>query len=352
VKFGPVPLGEAEGRILGHNVAGRDGRRVLRKGRPLAAADLDTLRALGRSTIYVALPEPGDVLENKAASRVAAAAAGRGFEASPAAAGRANVLARERGVLRFDRDRLTRWNLADGVTIATLAPGAAVEPRQLAATVKIVPYAVPGETLGRIEKDAAGGGPLLNLDPLPPRRVALLLSGSASAAERVRRDFEGPLARRIEALGSRIERVEFVPLEDESGERTLARAIEEEVRRGAGLVLLAGETAIVDRQDIAPRAIERAGGTIEAFGAPVDPGNLLLLAYVGAVPVGGAPGCARSRKANVVDELLPRLLSGERVGRRDLAAFGAGGLLEDVPERPMPRHARPPASELDPTSDD
>ena len=144
-----------------------------------------------------------------------------------------------------------------------------------------------------------------------------------------------------------------MPLEEESGEAALARAIAEEVGRDAGLVLLAGETAIVDRQDIAPRAIERAGGTIEAFGAPVDPGNLLLLAYVGSVPIVGAPGCARSRKANVVDELLPRLLAGERVGRRDLAAFGAGGLLEDVPERPMPRTARPAASELEgPTSDD
>ncbi len=351
MKFGPVPLGGAEGRILGHNVAGRDGRRVLRKGRPLSAADLDTLRSLGRSTVYVALPEPGDVPENEAASRVAAAAAGRGLEASPAAAGRANVLARERGVLRLDRERLTSWNLSEGVTIATLPPGAAVGGRQLAATVKIVPYAVPEETLARIEEDAAESGPLLGLDPLPPRRVALLLSGSSSAAERVRRDFEGPLSARVEALGSRIERVEFVPLEDESGEEALARAIAEEIRRGAGLVLLAGETAIVDRQDIAPRAIERAGGTVEAFGAPVDPGNLLLLAYVGAVPVVGAPGCARSRKSNVVDELLPRLLAGERVGRRDLAAFGAGGLLEDFPERPMPRHARPPASAPDAPDD-
>jgi molybdenum cofactor cytidylyltransferase len=101
--------------------------------------------------------------------------------------------------------------------------------------------------------------------------------------------------------------------------------------------VLAGETAIVDRQDIAPRAIERAGGEIEVFGAPVDPGNLLLLAYVGAIPVVGAPGCARSRKTNVVDELLPRLLAGERVRRSDVAEIGAGGLLEDFPERPMPR---------------
>ncbi|MGH9368669.1 MAG: hypothetical protein ACRD3M_13455, partial [Thermoanaerobaculia bacterium] len=59
----------------------------------------------------------------------------------------------------------------------------------------------------------------------------------------------------------------------------------------------------------------------------------------------GAPGCARSRKVNVVDWVLPRLLAGERLTRRDLAAMGAGGLLEDVPERPMPRAARPSPQE-------
>jgi carbon-monoxide dehydrogenase small subunit len=244
--------------------------------------------------VYVAEPEPGDVGEDEAASRIAGAAAGAGLEAGRASAGRANLLARDRGVLRFDPARLSEWNLSDGVTIATLPTRGAVAPRQLAATVKVVPYALPRETVERIEADARDRGSLLRLDSLTSHRVALLLSGSASAAERVRRDFEGPLAARVEALGSRIEWIEFVPLEDETGEAALAAAIGRRLADGAGLVLLAGETAIVDRQDIAPRAIERAGGRIEAFGAPVDPGNLLLLAYVGAIPVVGAPGCARS----------------------------------------------------------
>ena len=103
------------------------------------------------------------------------------------------------------------------------------------------------------------------------------------------------------------------------------------------LVLLAGETAIVDRHDIAPRALERAGGAVVAFGAPVDPGNLLLLGRLGAVPVVGAPGCARSPRDNVVDAVLPRLLAGDVLTRADVVALGHGGLLEDVPERGAPR---------------
>jgi molybdenum cofactor cytidylyltransferase len=69
----------------------------------------------------------------------------------------------------------------------------------------------------------------------------------------------------------------------------------------------------------------------------VDPGNLLMIAYLGDVPLLGAPGCARSRKVNIVDWVLPRLLAGDRLTRRDILTLGHGGLLEDVPERPMSR---------------
>ncbi len=337
MRFGPVSLEAAEGRILGHNVAGSDGRRVLRKGRALTAADLETLRALGRRTVYVAEPEPDDVGEDEAARRVAAAAAGAGVEAGPASAGRVNLLANVLGVLRVEVDRVTELNLSEGVTLSTLPANAPVRPKQLVATVKVIPYAVPRATLARAEAAASEG--LLRVDPIPARRVGLILSGSASAEARIRRDFEAPLAARLGMLGSEMAWLDFVPLDDPSasGESALAETLRKQAALGADMILLAGETAIVDRQDIAPRAIERAGGRVEAFGAPVDPGNLLLLADLDGVPVVGAPGCARSRKVNVIDAVLPRLLAGERLGRRDLASLGAGGLLEDVPERPMPR---------------
>jgi molybdenum cofactor cytidylyltransferase len=103
------------------------------------------------------------------------------------------------------------------------------------------------------------------------------------------------------------------------------------------MIVLAGETAIMDSHDIVPRAVVRAGGHIESVGAPVDPGNLLMLAYIDDVPIVGAPGCARSRKVNIVDWILPRLLAGDRLTRRDIVALGHGGLLQDVPERGMPR---------------
>ncbi|HLO29282.1 MAG TPA: hypothetical protein VK249_09115, partial [Anaerolineales bacterium] len=115
------------------------------------------------------------------------------------------------------------------------------------------------------------------------------------------------------------------------------------------LILLAGETAIMDAHDIVPRAVMRAGGHVESVGAPVDPGNLLMLAYLDDVPVVGTPGCARSRKTNIIDWILPRLLVGDRLTRRDIIALGHGGLLQDIPERGMPREVK--ADDTDENSD-
>ena len=97
------------------------------------------------------------------------------------------------------------------------------------------------------------------------------------------------------------------------------------------MLIIAGETSIMDRDDVTPQGIRLAGGRIEHYGAPVEPGNLLLLGYLGppggAVPVLGAPGCVRSRDTNIVDLLLPRLLAGESITRQDIVALGHGGLL-------------------------
>ncbi len=336
MKFGPTSLEKAEGKILGHNIAGPEGRRALRKGRPLTADDIDRLRKIGRTMVYVAELEPGDIDEDAAARRLAEAAAGDGVRLSGSRTGRVNLLATRAGVFRVDAARLTRINEFDGLTIATLLCHTAVRPRQTVATVKIIPFAVPEAIVRHAETVASEGGALVRVDPLPPRKVALILSGSPAVHEKVRRDFL-PLVQRVETLGSHLIDTEYISLEDESGETALADALARLHQQGVDLVLLAGETAIMDVHDVAPRAIERAGGRVERLGSPVDPGNLLMLAYLGDMPILGAPGCARSRKTNVVDWVLPRLLAGDHLTRSDIVSLGHGGLLEDVPERPMPR---------------
>lgn len=337
--FGPAPLNLAAGAILGHNVAAADGTRLLRKGRVLNADDVEQLRGLGRQVVYVARPGAEDVSENDAAGRIAGALQGANLTSSEAHVGRVNVLSSLPGLLRLDPARLARLNGQDGITVATLATGAAVAAHQLVATVKIVPFALPRATVEEAVSIAAGPDPLLRVEALPARRVGLILSGSQAAQARVRADFDPPLRTRLARWGSILETVDYVTLEDESGELALTQALRRQKESGLTLIILAGETAIVDRHDVAPRALEAAGGEVVTYGAPVDPGNLLLLAYLGDVAVVGAPGCARSAKPNVVDVVVPRLLLGERLDREAIAALGHGGLLEEVPERPVPREA-------------
>ncbi len=333
MKFEPIALERARGQILGHNIYGDSGRRILRKGRALSAADVAALAELGRRSVYVARLEAGDVGENEAALRVAEAAAGEGLRLSRARTGRVNFYAACRGLLRIDLERLGQLNILDGVALATLPRHSAVAAGKMAATLKVVPYALPAATVG----EAEAIGPVFRLSELVPRRAGLILSGSPAARERIERSFRTALAQRLEAWGAVLDAVVFVSLDDEGGEERLAAAIGDFSGRGIDLLILAGETAIMDPDDVAPRAVERAGGTVECYGAPVDPGNLLLLAYRGDLPIVGAPGCARSPKTNIVDLVLPRLLAGDRLTRADVAALGHGGLLEDVPERPQPR---------------
>ena len=339
MKFESTPLTDALGAILGHNVYDGDGRRVLRKGRALGTEELEVLAGLGRSEVFAASLEPGDVDENEAARRVSEAVSGPGLTLRGPTTGRVNLHAETLGVLRVDAEALDRINDYDGVTLATLPNHGVAAGGKMVATTKILPYAVPEETVAAAEGVAEA--PLIRLDPLPPGRAALVVSGTVAADQSAGRErlvggFEKAFRRRLGDLGADLAMVRFMPLQGERGVAGLASAVAE-LAPQVDLLILAGETAIQDRHDLAPTAIEAAGGTVICYGAPVDPGNLLLLAELGGTPVLGAPGCARSPKRNIVDLVLPRLLVGDRLTRRDITSLGHGGLLEDVPERPLPR---------------
>lgn len=341
MRYGPLPLDQAEGKILGHNIADGAGRRILRKGRALDAAGIAALRAAGHRSVYVAELEPEDIGEDAAAREIAAAVAGPGVQLGFASGGRVNLVAQAIGVARIDAARVHGINAIEGITLATIMPHTAVTPKQIVATIKVIPFAVPRiavEAAVRVARSVEAQ--TVGVDALPPRRAALILSGMPGARERVTGDFVPAIRERLEALGSTLDWVDYVQLEAEDHERELATMLVRRIDQGAGAIVLAGETAIMDRADIAPRAIARAGGEVTCFGAPVDPGNLLLVAYRGDVPILGAPGCARSRKVNVVDWVLPRLLAGDRLTRADITALGVGGLLDEIAERPAPRGAR------------
>lgn len=335
--FGDTPLSEAEGAILAHSVT-LDSRRF-KKGRRLSAEDLAALAKAGVETVIAARLEPGDVHEDAAAGQIAEAilgpGPGGGLTASAAFTGRANLVVARRGVLVVERARLDALNRIDeAVTLATLAPFELVEARQLAATVKIIPFAVGGAALGRcLEAARAGAGPLLRVAALRPRPVGLIQTRLPGMKESILDKTRKVVDARLAALDG----APAIELRCGHDAAEIAAAIESLRARGAELVLISGASAIVDRRDVVPAAIERAGGVIDHFGLPVDPGNLLLLGHIETTPVLGLPGCARSPKVNGFDWVLRRLIADLPVDREAVTALGAGGLLKEIAARPLPR---------------
>lgn len=329
MRFGPVPLDEAEGKILAHHIAGPNGRLAFHKGKPLTADDIAKLREFGQKCVFAAELDPDDLDENQAAERLAKAACGDHLSISVTHVGRTNLQAQNLGILHVDTERLERVNSIEGITLATLLNDSVVRPRQTVATVKIVPFAVPERSVIQAEQIGSEAGAILSLTSLQPKSVSLLLTGSSRTRGRVFKSFVSPLRNRVEALGSCLTEPRFVPIDtDDLGVSALKVAVRTTLDKGTDLILLAGETAIMDIHDLAPMVLAGMGGEITCFGAPVDPGNLLMVAYLGKVPVLGAPGCARSLKPNVIDWILPRLLAGERLTRGDISSLGHGGLLE------------------------
>ncbi|MEI9982048.1 MAG: molybdopterin-binding/glycosyltransferase family 2 protein [Aliidongia sp.] len=328
--FGPVAVAEALGAILAHAV--KLPAQTLRKGRVLSEADLVALTEAGIAEVIAARLEPTDVPEDRAASRAAAGLAGDGISIGEAFTGRVNLFAERHGVLVLDPAAIDRLNALDeAITVATLAAYAPVAPRQMVATIKIIPFAAPENALAVWESRAAP----LRVAPFRGRLVGLIQTRLPGMKSSVLDKTAEVTRTRLAGLDSTL----FGELRVGHRSEAVADAIRTQLDCGAELVLIAGASAIIDRRDVVPAGIVAAGGEIAHFGMPVDPGNLMLVGRIGAVPVLGLPGCARSPKLNGFDWVLQRLIADLPVGPREIAGLGVGGLLAEIPSRPLPRAA-------------
>ncbi len=337
MKFGEIPVGEAQGAILAHGV--KQAGPGFKKGRVLSGDDVARLAAAGITTVVAARIDPDDVPEDVAASAIAHALLGEYLVESAAFTGRCNLYAARHGLAVIDAGRLERLNLVDeAITVATVAPFALVEPRQMVATVKIIPFAAAASSLETCRAIASEAGPMLRVAAFKPRRVGLIQTRLSGFKPSVLESTVATTRARVAALGSEL----AADAVCEHAMPAVGDAIADLRARGCDPILVLGASAITDRRDVIPAAIVASGGEILHFGMPVDPGNLLLLGRIGTTPVVGLPGCARSPKLNGFDWVLQRLLADVPVTRSDIMRMGAGGLLSEIPSRPLPRGAAAP----------
>lgn len=332
--FGEFPVQGSEGLILAHSVRLADGR--LAKGHCIAAVDVAALQAAGVASVIACRLEADDLAEDAAAEMLAAAIEPSHLRFSAAATGRVNIYATSNGLFVADRETVDRFNRIDpAITFACLADHSDVRDGDLLATVKIIPLAAPRASVEAAAAVFRGVSPI-RLKPYRAHAVSLVATELPSLKPSVMDKTARVLERRLAASGSRLVGERRVTHRAEAVAAAIEQALAEP-QDAPQMVVLFGASAVADPADVLPEAIRMAGGTVEQLGLPVDPGNLLVLGHVGEVPVIGAPGCARSSKENGFDWVLNRLLAGEKPTVRDLTGMGVGGLLMEIPSRPMPR---------------
>ncbi len=332
MRFGPVPLADAEGAILAHSVGLPDGR--LRKGCILTPTDLDRLHAAGLTEVTVALLDAQDLHEDAAALAIAHAlvpdGAASGLCLKPVGTGRVNIHAGVTGLFEVLADQVNALNAVHPmITLATANRWQRVAADDMVATVKIIAYGVKASA---VQAACDAGASALQMHPARMTRAALIQTVTdADTGESGHRAIQD----RLSALGVRMDPKRLTPHREADLAATLTGI------SGADLILILTASATSDLQDVAPAALRRAGGQVHRFGMPVDPGNLLFLGQLGKTPVIGLPGCVRSPALNGADWVMERLICGVPVTGADIAAMGVGGLLKESRARGRPRAAPP-----------
>ena len=331
MKFGEVPVDQAEGGVLAHSI--QVGEVRLRKGRVLSATDLRALGAAGATKVVVARLDEADVAENDAALRVAKALVGarpQGVELTKPFTGRVNIIAKSAGVAGVDAELVNALNAKDPmITCATVAPFTRLAPGAMLATIKIISYAVKADAVDAAELSLQrASAPALGLIETTLNNARLIVTktkGGVASDKGV-----AAVEARLTALGMTLPTVVDVPHRSTDISDALQVADED-------MVLILTASATSDIADVGPDALRQAGGTVTRFGMPVDPGNLLFLGDLKGRPVIGLPGCARSPALNGADWILERVACGIPVTDVDISAMGVGGLLKEIPQRPQPR---------------
>ena len=340
MKFGPVPIAEAGGAIAAHSI--KAGTGVIRKGTRIGAEEIARLKAAGIAEIIAARLEAGDVHEDEAAQRLAAAVAGPLVAPERPFTGRSNLRAEVAGLLVVDRAAIDALNRIDpALTVATLPAFAVVEPGRMVATVKVIPFAAPEAALAKAEKLARAKPPIA-VAAFRPKAVGVVATTLPSLKPSVMEKTRALLEKRLAPAGGRVAEERRVP-HDTAAVASALRALK---TAGHELLIVFGASAVVDPRDVVPAAIVAAGGTVRHLGMPVDPGNLLILGDIVGTPVIGAPGCARSPKENGFDWVLDRFLADLDVMPEDITGMGVGGLLMEIESRPQPRETPPLAQSV------
>lgn len=298
-----------------------------RKGHIIREEDIPILLSMGKEHIYVWDQKPGLIHENEAAERLAQAVAGSGLNLDEPKEGKITLTAAYDGLLYSSEEGILALNTLDGVILSTLHNHYPVKKDAKVAGTRVVPLMIDEKIILEAEKTVKRfTPPILEVRPLKSIKVGITVTGSEVFHGHIQDKFGPVLRAKVEKWGSTVLKQTFAS-DDVS---MIQSSIREQLALGAEMILVSGGMS-VDPDDVTPTAIKEMGAELVTYGAPVLPGAMFLLAYIGDVPVMGLPGCVMYSKTTVFDLIAPRLLTGERLTRHDIVKLGSGGLCLECP---------------------
>ena len=328
---------DAVGHVLCHDLTQiikdqyKDAR--FRKGHVVQPEDIPVLLSMGKEHLYVWEMTPGMLHEDEGAERLLALCASEHMERSGVKEGKIELKAACDGLFRVRSEALRAVNAIDELMIATRKGGTAVRKGDKLAGMRVIPLIIAEEKLDAA-KAAAGEEPLLELRPWVRKTAAIVATGSEVKKGLIQDTFTPVVKEKLAAYG--IETISVAYSGD--GVENVANAIAQARQTGAELILCTGGMS-VDPDDRTPLGIRNTGARVVGYGSPVLPGAMLMVAYLGDVPVLGLPGCVMYARRTVFDLVLPLLLADVPVTAEDLAAMGHGGLCLECPVCTFPNCA-------------
>jgi molybdenum cofactor synthesis domain-containing protein len=328
-----VKVEDAVGLVLGHDltqiIPGQFKGRLFKKGHVIQQEDIPALLSIGKEHIYILNIQAGYLHEDEAAERMAKAIRGAHVALTEPSEGKVLLKSEIHGLLKVDQAFIDAANSIEQIAMATLKTDTVVEPGANLVGTRVIPLIVEEAKIAQIEemalewreKDASG---VIRVKPFRPLKVGIITTGSEVFKGRIEDKFGPVVQAKVEAFGSQVVDQRYTPDDSE----TIVQEIRYFLEQNVDMILVTGGMS-VDPDDRTPGAIKLAGADIISHGTPMLPGSMLMMAYLGGIPILGLPGSVMHDKFTVFDVLLPRICAGERITRQDIVALGYGGLYSD-----------------------
>jgi len=320
-----VRIEDAVGLVLGHDITrivrGKTKERAYKKGHIISSEDIFALLDLGKKHIYVLDLQAGYLHEDEAAQAIAKAAAGPDILLTEPKEGKVELSAGISGLLTINIGLIEKLNSFDQIMFATIHSGQMVRQGKVIAGTRIIPLVIEQESIERAVSLLKETGSMLQVKKLKRCKVGIVTTGSEVYEGRIKDQFGPVLREKFTLLGCEV--LEQIIVPDDAA--VISRSINKLISSGADFIATTGGMS-VDPDDVTPSGIRGAGGRIITYGAPVLPGAMFMLAYKDDIPIVGLPGCVMYHATTVFELIVPRLLAGEKVSRKDFAKLGHGGL--------------------------